>query len=77
MGANPGGIVLCACHGRSLMVVKYPYNCSKRLFSVVQGRIQLDRSHSYYILPGTFWFGALMKWMWKKVKEIVSYLPLR
>ena len=56
MGASPDGIVSCACHGRSLMEVKCPCNCSKQLFSGLEGsksfcvkeHFQLDRSLSYY-----------------------------
>ena len=59
MGASPDGIILCSCHGKSLIEVKCPYNCSKQLFAELEGNksfclkqmsghFKLDKSHAYY-----------------------------
>ena len=59
MGASPDGIITCSCYGKSLIEVKYPYNCNKQLFADLEGnkgfclkqineKIQLDKAHSYY-----------------------------
>ena len=59
MGASPDGIITCSCHGKSLIEVKCPYNCSKQLFADLEGnkgfclkqineKFQLDKAHSYY-----------------------------
>ena len=37
MGASPDGIITCSCHGKSLIEVKCPYNCSKQLFADLEG----------------------------------------
>ena len=55
LGATPDGIVLCNCHGKGVMEIKFPYKCKDGLegwqndrdFPVAEN-FWMKRDHKYY-----------------------------